>query len=209
MTAFLVQPLTLNDQHSEYVLAGYAAFQQPAKILAEFEACFPESVATFSASHDNWKKRLLVAIQYLYPGHPKFDTQKWGSIFSGLRRNYLHSVKDSMLSSARARLAIMETTLEKLDAHAAENPESFVECKKLQLDVLKQAKVESYDYFGHQAMNVGSTEEEMKKELRTCTAEEIVEFKERCKEGEDPFSVIKDIKSRTIVVKNNEAQETE
>lgn len=190
----LIQPLLLTEQHYEYILAGYAAFLGPEKIKTEFEVCFPEAMRDIRSEVD-WDRRLLVTIQHLYPGHPQFDQKRWGVLFAGLRRNYLHSVEDSMLSSPRARLRIMEETLDELSAHAAEHPDTFTECKKLQLDVLKQAKIESRDYYKHLS-TVDITQEEMRARLRTFTIDQITEFKERHKEGEDPMLIIADIEDR-------------
>ena len=203
----IVQPFNLTEQQAEYVLSGYAAFLEPEKILIEFCACFPMTVTEFKKD-PAWEQRLQLSIRNLYPGHPECQ-EKYGAMFAGMRRKYLSTIEGEKLSSARARLRIMEETIDELDAHGEKFQDTFVDCKKLKLEVLKAAQKESQVF---QDMNVGKhgmTQEEIEDMIAQLPTEEYEEFKERYKKGEHPDSILLDIQQRVRVLNKVEEPEEE
>ena len=202
-------PFVLNAQQKEYTLAGYAAFQKKEKIFDEFCACFPEVAEGFQSEYpEDWEQRLMVSIEELYPGHPRFN-KELNVLFSGLRRNYLQSVSDSRSGNARVRFAIMDETLDKLDEFMETNPESTLECVRLRIDVLKRASDESYAFFEANVGRAGYTEEEVRALLSKMSPEQVEEFKGRYKEGEHPDKIIMDFEERMLTVTDQPKEESD
>lgn len=198
----IVQPFHLTEQQAEYILSGYAAFLDPEKIFEEFCACFPMTISEFKKD-EAWKQRLQISIQNLYPGHPECQ-ERYGAMFASMRRKYLSTLEGEKLSSARARLRIMEETIEELDAHGERYQETFVDCKKLKLEVLKAAQKESYAFQESQVGKHGLTEEEIESMVSELPDEEFEEFRKRYKSGEHPDSILMDIQRRVRIINKGE-----
>lgn len=192
----LVKPFELTKQQAEYVLAGYAAFQDAETIFEEFKACFPESVIAFEydSPPGEWQKRLQLAIQLLYPGHPNFP-KELNILFSGMRRSYLSTIEESRLGSARVRLDIMDKTIKELDEYREKykDVETVVACQKLKLEVLKAAKTESYAFAESKTGRHGLSQEEIERLMAQLSDSQLAEFKERYAAGEFPDMIIADM----------------
>ena len=202
--ASLVSPLALTEQQIEYVISGYAAFREAEEILPEFCACFPEAVDAFQSEED-WEGRLKVAIERLYPGHPRFP-KKHNLLFQAMRRTYLANVEDCMVSSAHARLVIMEETLAELESHAKAHPETFLECKKMQLDILKSAKDESYAFAKVHSGKKRLSPEEIQAVMQKLPKPELAIFRERHMNGESPDLILSEM---IIAAESEDGTETE
>lgn len=189
----LVEPFQLTTQQEEYILSGHAAFLTVDQIVIEVTACFPEWRDQIIENYPTtWEKRLELSVRRLYPAHPEFP-EKYKSIFPAMRRTYISTISDEMLSSSRVRLSLMTDTMRELENYGKEYPDRLVETSKLKLEILKAAKTESYEFADRQTGKLGMTEEEIKALIKSLPQHQLTEFKERYKSGEHPDLILADI----------------
>ena len=195
----LVNPIEFSDLQAEYVLSEYAAYEKPEEIYLSFREAFPKAIDLLSEEYgeQNVREPLMLAIKRMFPGHPEFNKEKYGVLFDVLRSKHLDSIQDSFLGHSVNRLKKAEEILEKLENHAEEYPDTFTECYKLSISVLKEARAEEAELAKvANTTRPQVTPEEVQYLISKLDEGQLEEFTECYEAGEDPVSIIKRMQSQ-------------
>ena len=195
----IIKPIPLSEQQESFVLAGHAAFESYEDIYSEFALAFPEAMNVFFEDHSNaYQQMLEESIRRLHPSNAHFDHERLGPTFTALRRNYLNNQEDEYFGQSRNRLKVAQDSYNRILIEMEQNPEKFVDCQRLIIDLLKETRAET-TAFAVPALP-GRNEvssEEMARMIAQLDNEQLEEFTDAKKRGEDPHSVLTRIKAAT------------
>ena len=206
----IIEPFELTEQQEEFVLSGYAAYEDDATIYIEFMEAFPETINDWveSFGEDNVEEPLRMSIKHLYPGHHKFPRKRLGLTFDVLRRQYLATQDDEKMGQSRNRQRMALKIYEQLEDHAKEHPDTFLQCKKLQLEVLEESREEHTAIQKViEAKEPSVTVEEIKLMMKGLTQEQFDEFVVARDSGQHQNNLVQLLLEFNEQNKENESEE--